>query len=258
LSGLHWPTRSASLVLSALVLALVLGSAPEPHVPRASPRPSVTAAQEPPSRQGRDPVAFRTLTVEDFRAERLDPRLAPHARGLGVAACLFIVTDPDLTVSVGSVSVGSVSVESERENERYAAVAENLAFHARLDRNCSWWSRTSRLSRSFRLQHAQIHFAIFEIAARRHTLRLLAALETEEISAATREAAREAFQRRIDAELEDALRNALDRGMEFDEDTAGMTRQDQRQPWARQSRLIRWQERVAEELEETSARLGRS
>ena len=51
---------------------------------------------------------------------------------------------------------------------RVRARVHNLAFTAFMDRDCSWWNpQYTGLPHEYILEHEQIHFALFEIAARR-------------------------------------------------------------------------------------------
>jgi len=115
--------------------------------------------------------------------------------------------------------------------QRFRARADSFVYRAYLDPACSWWNETSRNPPAYVLQHEQIHFALFELEARRMNQEL--AREPWAAEADTLDEAIAGLQARIQARLREALESALRVNREFDEDTSmGYRPRKQSEWWA--------------------------
>ena len=103
-------------------------------------------------------------------------------------------------------------------SDGYHITLNNLKFRALLDRNCSWWNPSvSSLEEEYILQHEQIHFALFEIAAREWTeappvqLRIKAGSRTEMLKK---------MRQQFEQHLEERMAVLMELNREFDEQTS--------------------------------------
>ena len=170
-----------------------------------------------------DLIPYRALTRDDFRASAPPSRWAPVADRIGAATCGLIVPTDGIEIAARP--------DPERPG-RFRTVARQLHFTAYMDRGCSWWNEQSRQEPDYVLEHEQLHFAIFELEARRLNAeadgiraRLAHGGATpEEALAGTREA--------LHRELERALARALERTTRLDEDTSLSYRPQRQRVWA--------------------------
>lgn len=176
-----------------------------------------------------DPIPYRTLAREDFRASVPPRHLGEHAGTMGAFTCGWI--------AIGENGQVPMRIEPLPDGAFVARPEGRIEVTARMDRNCSWWNTKpdAPLDVTYTLQHEQIHFAIFEVAAREST-RGLATLETR---GATPEAAADAFNRKLEAAFEVISKRLVERSTDLDEATS--IRHD---PAAQQ----RWWERIESEL----------
>jgi hypothetical protein len=185
-----------------------------------------------------DLIGYRALTRDDFRAGEPPGEVADLHSQLGAATCVFLATHPGMFVRSGSHGVDALQGQ-------YRAWVEDLAFLAYMDRECSWWNPVPLgLPADYILQHEQIHFAFFEIAARRlnrDAEKLAKQLET--VSPNQQQALHE-LRRRLDRELQKEMAAIVQRSDQLDRETSRTYRLD-RQEW--------WWQAVNEELRELAA-----
>jgi hypothetical protein len=179
-----------------------------------------------------DIIYYRDLRRADFLAQDPPPEATGIHGELGAATCVYLSTDP-----------GTAIRASARDEQRglVRARVENLSFIAFMDRECSWWNPAPlSLPDEYILQHEQIHFALFEIAARRLNARVDQMTRDMQTVSTTQQGAVEVISRQIDYEMQRVLDEALARSNDFDRETSRTYRQD-RQNW--------WWETVTRELE---------
>jgi hypothetical protein len=105
-----------------------------------------------------DVIPYRALTRDDFRGAEppahFDERMA-------AVTCVYtqpIVDRQGIDIRPAIAPDGS---------EAYDITYNNLKYQALMNRNCSWWNTaTQGMAEDYVLEHEQIHFALFEIAAR--------------------------------------------------------------------------------------------
>jgi hypothetical protein len=181
-----------------------------------------------------DVIRYRDLSREDFLADKAPAEVADFHGDLGAATCVFLTTDPEMIVRTTGDDRGLV----------YAQV-ENLRFMAFMDRGCSWWNpEPISLPDDYILQHEQIHFALFEIEARRLNRRSEWLTKQLQTVSSDRQAAVDELHRRIDVEIERAMAAIFRRSDDLDDDTSRTIRRD-RQDW--------WWRLVNQELAELAA-----
>ena len=113
-----------------------------------------------------DAIGYQTLRRGDFKAT------APPSEGKGIPVAASAALVAVVTVAPGS-GFSVVPLKTEGDSTRFEATAHNLHFRATMDRNKSWWrSELDSISTAEVLEHEQIHFAIFELAARDLNVRI--------------------------------------------------------------------------------------
>ncbi len=193
----------------------------EPLPEFASPRGRlVDDANEP----GRDLISYRCLERGDFRGAEPPPEHASHRDELGAATCVYVLVLPGTKIQL-------VAVRSPQGPVRYRAEPTALGFRALMDRDCSWWNSERRHPPGYVLEHEQIHFALFELEARRLDARSSDIASAVTVSAATPEEAVRVAQERLAAEVRQAMAAAVQRNREFDEDTSMGFRPERQQTW---------------------------
>ena len=190
---------------------------PEFAVPRGR---LVDDANEP----GRDLIAYRRLEPGDFRGAEPPPQHASHRDKLGAATCVYVLVLPETKIRL-------VAVRSPQGPVRYRAEPTALGFRALMDRDCSWWNSEQRHPPGYVLEHEQIHFALFELEARRLDTRSPEIASAVTVGAATPEEAVRGAQERLAAEVRQAMAVAVQRNREFDEDTSMGVRPERQQTW---------------------------
>lgn len=180
-----------------------------------------------------DLIRYRSLSRDDFRADAPPGEVAHMHAQLGAATCAFLATDPEMAIRATGPDANRGLVH---------ARVENLGFIALMDRECSWWNPAPvSLPAEYILQHEQIHFALFEIAARRLNRRTAQLADQFRSISTSQQGAVDELRQRLDAEVQTAVDEVLRRGKELDDDTSRALRQD-RQDW--------WWRQVSEELEQ--------
>jgi hypothetical protein len=212
--------REIGLALSVLLAAC--STLPEHARPRAE-------LVDPASYRATDAIRYRALTRADFRATEPPKQVAAHANSFGAFTCASVVPE----------GMTRVRLEPAHEPGIYVATLENAAFHAEMDRGCSWWNPAGTpVPKAYVLEHEQIHFALTEIQARR----LGAAMREVRLRTDAPQSAGAELERRYHALLETAMAELLRRSTEFDEDTSGSYEPEQQ---------ARWLARVESELART-------
>jgi hypothetical protein len=161
----------------------------------------------------RDTIRYRTLTREDFRGTRPPEAFAAVADRLGAATCGHLVLPP-----------AKLSIRSRTDpggDTEYEVVVESLDFYAEMDRSCSWWNPNFvGLKHDYVLEHEQIHFALFEIQARRLRAGIPALKEHVRSTGSSAQEVQAIAQQKLNEVLEENMAEVMDRNREFDEDTS--------------------------------------
>jgi hypothetical protein len=218
-----------------LLLALaLLGCSTLPEY--AAPKGGVVAAG---SLDSSDVISYRQLTRADFRGTRAPPEFAKVADRVGAATCGQVRPTSDTEFFI------KWRQETPTSDKHHWVEVKKLSFMALMDRRCSWWNdKAAARAPEYVLQHEQIHFALYELGARK--LNASAGDITREMAGEGDSQAE--VEGRAQRALNDALLKAtedlLERNREFDEDTSLGYRPDRQRAWLK---------RVTEELSETRA-----
>jgi len=175
-----------------------------------------------------DLIRYRDLSREDFLAADLPAEATGLHGRLGAATCVFLTTHPDTVIRASSRGL-------DQQRGVVRAQIENLGFLAYMDRECSWWNPAPiALPEEYILEHEQIHFAFFEIAARRLNRRADQLTRQMETVSTSQQRALEEIHRQIDAEMQRIIEEVMARSNDFDRETSRTYRRD-RQKWWRQT-----------------------
>lgn len=197
----------APSLLLALPLLLACGSAlPEYAAPK---RLDVDYADL----ASRDTIRYRTLTRDDFLGSEPPQAFAAVADRLGAATCAHLVLPP-----------AKLSIHSRTDADgvaEYEVVVETIQFYAEMDRGCSWWNpKFVGLKHDYVLEHEQIHFALFEIQARRMRTRTPALKAHVRSTGSSAQEAQARAQQKLNETLEEHMAEVMERNRAFDEDTS--------------------------------------
>lgn len=197
--------------------------------------PGPASGQGPPVRlDTSDVIPYRALTRRDFQGEHPpEPflRRADLPRPVAVS-CAYVAPDPRARVFAEPVGY---------QSRRYRPRVEHLTFRGMFSRSCSWWNRDHNVSPMYVLEHEQIHFALFEVAARRLNRDVPRMLNTAALEAATADSVIAFARRRIQDALERTLAETGELNQEFDRATSGGFTRHRQEAWRR---------RVEKDLEE--------
>ena len=175
-----------------------------------------------------DLIPYRALTRDDFRAQEPPGEVADMHGQLGAATCVFLTTHPDMFIR-------ATSHGDDARLGRVRAHVHNLAFTVLMDRDCSWWNPgDTGLPAGYILEHEQIHFALFEIAARRLNQQAARIEDRMEAVSSSQEEAIEELRQLLDAELKAALDQVMLRSNDLDRQTSRAYRRERQRWWYRQ------------------------
>lgn len=175
--------------------------------------------------QGR-PITYRQLSQNDFGADRPPARLLAHASALGAVICASIRVTPDSQFH-------TERVQRTDGSDAWVAIIDRLRFRAEMERDCSWWNPEVPAHSVARiLQHEQMHFGLFEIAARHLNERIFALVTVFRFTADTREEAEQAaiaYVRELEVLAVEELRT---RNLQYDEQTSYGSRPHRQRDWS--------------------------
>jgi hypothetical protein len=160
-----------------------------------------------------DVITWRPLGQSDFRGARPPGAFGTSSVRPVAVSCAYVVTSPQARIFPVEVP-GAEAVVS------YRAVVEGLSFHALLSRSCSWWNPNTGVSPAYVLQHEQLHFDIFEIAARRLNRDLPGLLEVMDVRGPTVQSVVDGAQQHVQAALTRALNETAARNQKLDIETS--------------------------------------
>ena len=186
-----------------------------------------------------DVISYRQLTRADFRGTQAPPEFAPVAARVGAATCGQVRTTADTTFLINWRQA------TPNGEKRHWVQVKKLEFMALMDRHCSWWNeKAASRAPAYVLQHEQIHFALYELGARK----LNASVATISRDMTAEGSSQQEVQGRAQKALNEALQKAtdelLERNHDFDQDTSLGYRPD------RQRACLK---KVSQELVETQA-----
>ena len=161
-----------------------------------------------------DAVPYRMLVRADFKGKKPPAPFAPYVDRVGAATCGQILTSNDMNISVQAVRSNSGDVV-------YQVVPHHIRFEARMDRNCSWWNpKDLGVPEAYILEHEQIHFALFELEARRLNANIDAIKGRIAVTVRNLEDAQASAQRELEQYIQQRMGAILARSRQFDQETS--------------------------------------
>ena len=186
-----------------------------------------------------DVISYRLLTRADFRGTKAPPEFAPVADRVGAATCGQVRTTADTAFLI------SWRQETPSSEKHHWVEVKKLGFMALMDRHCSWWNeRAAARAPGYVLQHEQIHFALYELGARKLNASVDALKREMTGEGKSPQAVQDHAQRALNEALQKATDELLERNRDFDQDTSLGFRPDRQRAWLK---------KVTTELGETQA-----
>lgn len=186
-----------------------------------------------------DVIGYRQLTRGDFRGTHAPPEFAKVADRVGAATCGQVRTSSD------TLFLLNWRQESPEAQKKHWVEVKKLGFVALMDRRCSWWNeKAASRAPAYVLQHEQIHFALYELGARKLNAEV-AAIKRDMVSEGTsQQEVQDHAQRALNEALQKATEELLERNRDFDQDTSLGFRPDRQRAWL---------QKVQQELVDTQA-----
>lgn len=184
-----------------------------------------------------DVIGYRLLTRADFRGTHAPPEFAQVADRVGAATCGQVRTTSDTTFFI------KWRQDTPSSEKQHWVEVKKLSFMALMDRRCSWWNdKAAARAPAYVLEHEQIHFALYELGARKLNASVDAIKRDMTAEGASQQEVEARAQRALNDALLKATEDLLDRNRDFDEDTSLGYRPDRQRTWL---------QRVNEELSAT-------
>lgn len=160
----------------------------------------------------KDVIRYRPLERSDFKGEQPPPGFDLR---MGAAICAFFKNNIDAE----SFEFTYLGLDNYRHV--YSVKFKKPRVWALMDRECSWWNPgIDESDQAYVLQHEEVHFALFEIAARKWTEQL----ESTEfrISGGDESELKQDLQAQFDEFWESGKHELDSRNLEFDERTSAV------------------------------------
>lgn len=156
-----------------------------------------------------DVIGYRQLTRDDFRGKE-----PPSNFDERMAAVTCVYTQP----VVDREGIEIEPLASEDGEQVYKVTYNNLRYRALMNRSCSWWNnRMGDFDEDYVLEHEQIHFALFEAAAREWSRE--PPLQVR-VKSQSRIAMKLDVKRQFEAQMRQRLDLLREENLRFDEDTS--------------------------------------
>jgi hypothetical protein len=188
------------------------------------------AAPKQASLDGRNPlegdlIAYRKLERGDFRGKEAPEAFRAVKDRVGAATCARIVSDPPAEIEITQTT-------SPKGETSVTGRIKTVGYRALMDRACSWWNDKAKdQDPVYVLQHEQIHFALFEVEARRLDKEVQELAHDHVFEGDSVDEVKEDVQSRIQGLFDDTSETLLERNRDFDEDTSLGYKPAQQQEW---------------------------
>jgi len=171
-------------------------------------------------------IGYRQISRADFNGTKAPREFAAVADRVGAATCGQVRTTPDTQLTINWTQ------DSPQSPRRHWVEVKNLRFVALMNRNCSWWNdKAAAFAPDYVLQHEQIHFALYELGARRLNAALSVIKRDMVSEGPTQEAVQSHAQDALKDALVEATKDIVARNRDFDEDTSLGYRPDRQRDW---------------------------
>jgi hypothetical protein len=172
-----------------------------------------------------DLIPYRKLALADFRAREVPAEARAIQDRVGAYTCLTLAHE-------GPIAVAPLAGNP----RRFRAELVSVSFRAYMNRRCSWLNPQAPLDRAYILEHEQIHFAIWEIEARRLGREPDSIRREVQSVARSDRAAIEATRQKIARIVERALDRLRVQNQKFDDETSFGYYPERQKKWLAQVR----------------------
>jgi len=156
---------------------------------------------------------YRTLTVEDFKAQALPAEYDQYNHHINAHSCISIRPSETSRVRITQGVYGGKTF--------FVGSIPEVRFEAVFVPVCSWWNpEVPPERRAYVLQHEQIHFALAELAARQLTRDSREELKTYLAVNTTYKAVQDELRTKLEALTRDTMAVSFEEHTDFDEDTS--------------------------------------
>jgi hypothetical protein len=210
------------LIGSLQVLLVLLGCSRLPD--SAAPKGGLV---DPASVDLSDAIAYRTLTRADFKGTKAPAPFAAVADRVGAATCGHVLTTPDTQMEIVGEGVQGGDM-------LYRVNVKQLRFRALMDRSCSWWNDgVAAFAPDYVLEHEQIHFALYELGARRLNKAASDIARDMQGEGSSKDELQHAAEQTLRKAVLDEVEDILAENRSFDEDTSLGYKPDRQKVWLR-------------------------
>jgi hypothetical protein len=181
-------------------------------------RPKILSADQ---LQMKDVIAYRSLQRSDFKGEQPPPGFDHR---MGAAICAYF----DNNIEADSFEFEYRGMEDYRHV--YEVTLKNPRIWALMDRDCSWWNPgIDEEMYEYVLEHEEVHFALFEITARKWSAQLEATLFL--ISGSDESELKQDLQAQFETFWERGKQELDARNLEFDKQTSAVFDPERQKQW---------------------------
>jgi hypothetical protein len=174
-----------------------------------------------------DAIAYRSLTRADFKGTKAPAAFAAVADRVGAATCGHVLTTPDTQMEILGEGVQGGEM-------RYRVNVRQLRFRALMDRSCSWWNDgVAAFAPDYVLEHEQIHFALYELGARRLNKAASDIARDMQGEGPSKDEVQRAAEQTLRKAVLDEVEDILAENRSFDEDTSLGYKPDRQKVWLR-------------------------
>ena len=172
-----------------------------------------------------DLTGYRSLRRDDFSGAHA-PAQFLHSQVLPVAvSCIYVVVNPGARIYAEPRIVDGVTT--------YVPLVSDLSFQAVLSRSCSWWNKEHSVSPAYVLEHEQIHFALYEVAARRLNQSAAGLIRSLPVSTKSAQSAIASTQQFLQQSLNRMMQQIVKDNTRFDRETSFGFQPDRQERWRR-------------------------
>ena len=170
-----------------------------------------------------DLTGYRSLRRNDFSGAHA-PAQFLHSQVLPVAvSCIYVVVNPGARIYAEPRIVDGVTT--------YIPLVSDLSFQAVLSKSCSWWNKQHGVSPAYVLEHEQIHFALYEVAARRLNESAEGLIRSLPVSRESAQAAVTSTQQFLQQSLNRTMQQIEKDNTRFDRETSFGFQPDRQHRW---------------------------
>ncbi len=168
--------------------------------------------------------SYRKLKKSDFKAKSLPETLIQHSNTINARSCVRIHPNEN--------SKFRVTRNNYNNSLYYFGSIEQLSVDAIMMPDCSWWNPKIPKSRAgYVLEHEQIHFALFELAARELNKEIQKQVKTYIAIQPSRQKLQDEMNAKVEEMVKSAMHKNLVEHTEFDTQTSMRFNHEKQKQW---------------------------